>query len=168
MARAQVLADAHVISQRQITGGRCNAVAPDNHCPVVKRCVVFKNINQQLAGDQAVDFDSRPLYLLKGRTTLNHHQGACLYLGHLKSGPYQLVDSLIVKALVILALVKRKEIGHVIAASQLFQSLAKLRLEYNQKGRHRNGRGILQNPQYGSQMKHGGKQHKHQDNQKSF
>ena len=33
VARAQVLADAHVISQRQITGGRCNAVAPDNHCP---------------------------------------------------------------------------------------------------------------------------------------
>ena len=134
----------------------------------MKRCVVFKNINQQLAGDQAVDFDSRPLYLLQGRSPLNHHQGACLYFGHLKGGPYQLVDGLVVKALVILALVKGKDIGHVIAASQLFQGLAKLRLEDNQKGRHRNGCGILQNPQYGGQMKHGGKQHKHQDNQKSL
>ena len=59
--------------------------------------------------------------------------------------------------------------GHVIDGFPAAPELSKLRLEYKPEGPSTAMVVVFSRiPQYGGQMKHGGKQHKHQDNQKSF
>ena len=70
-------------------GGNCSIYT------VVQRCIMFKDIDQKLAGDDAVHLDPGPLDLRKGSFPLNNDQRSRLYLSHLISSPDDLVDSLV-------------------------------------------------------------------------
>ena len=138
MACSEILADLHVVGEWQITGRRRHPVAPDNHSSVVKRSIVFKNIDQKLTADHSVDLDSGSLDLLEWHVALNYDQRTCLHLRHLKCRLHDLIDRPVGESGVLLAVIKGKPLRNQILASKLFERLSHLRLEDNYQRHHSN------------------------------
>ena len=95
MSGSQLLAQARIVGQRQVAGGICHPIPSDNHSSVMKRCVMFKNIDQQLAGHQTVHLNTRALILLEHLFPLDHDQRPCLGSPHLRARLGDLVDGLL-------------------------------------------------------------------------
>ena len=75
MPGSQVLIHA-VLGQRQVTGRRDDSVLADDHRSVVKRRILFKNIDEQLACYQRVHVNSRAGVFLKRSCLFNDDQSA--------------------------------------------------------------------------------------------
>ena len=66
VACSKILVQIHVVGQRQVTCCCRDTVVPYNHGSVVQRRIVFENIDQQLAGQNAVNRDSGLFIFLQG------------------------------------------------------------------------------------------------------
>ena len=134
MSCSQVFADAQVIRKRQITGRRGHAVSTDNDRAVVKRRIVFKNIDQKLARDDSVHRDSRAFDLRKRSVALDDDQGSCLYFSHFKGRTGNLIYGLLCISFLLSGILRNKKVCDDIFASELLQRFSKLRLEDNDEG----------------------------------
>ena len=113
----------------------------------MKRCVVLKNIDQELAADQSVDFDTSTLNLFQGNFPLNDHEGTSLHLCHLGGCLDNFIDRAVGKALILLIAFKRKNLRDQVSASQLFQGFTQFRLEDDHQCRYRNTTCSSQDPE---------------------
>ena len=99
---------------------------------------MFKYINQKLAGDNAIHFDSGSLDLPRGVDLSITIRAPVLTLPISKLA---LTSSLIVfslKTFILLHIIGREKIGQDILAAQAVPGLSQLRLEYDKNRRHRN------------------------------
>ena len=101
----------------------------------MKRRVVFKNIDQKLACNNSVYRNTRALDLRKRSIALNHDQGTCLYLSHLKGCAGDLVYGLFRIALLTSGIFGNKKIRDEIFTSELFERFPQLRLEDDNESR---------------------------------
>ena len=108
---------------------------------------MLKNIDQELAADQSVDFNTGTLNLFQGNVPLNDHEGSGLHLGHLKGCLDDFIDCAVSKALIFLIAFKGKNLRDQISASQLLQSLTQFRLEDDYQRRYRDTARSSQNPE---------------------
>ena len=77
----------------------------------MKRCIVFENINQQLAADQRIHGDSGLLILLKNNVLFHNDQRTGLYFPHCICCMDQFTDCPVRDTLIhLLAAVKRNQI----------------------------------------------------------
>ena len=65
MSCAQAFGERGVVRKRKITGCCRNPVTPDDNSTVVQRCIMFKNINQQLTADNRINRDPCMLIVIQ-------------------------------------------------------------------------------------------------------
>ena len=134
MSCSQVFADAQVIRKRQITGRRGHAVSTDNDRAVVKRRIVFKNIDQKLARDDSVHRDSRAFDLRKRSVALDDDQAPVFTFPISKAARVISFTVFSVYPSCCLEFSEIKKVCDDIFASELLQRFSKLRLEDNDEG----------------------------------
>ena len=109
---------------------------------------MFKNIDEQLAGHNAIHLDSRPLIVTKGFLLFDHNQRARLCLSHLKARLDDFIDCLLREELLLSLAGIRKDAGRQeILFSQLFQCMTQLRLHDDDDCHHREAQKILCKPE---------------------
>ena len=133
---------------RQITGRGDNPVAAHNDRPVMERCIFFKYIDEQLAGDDRVDLDSGAHIFEERCRLFDHNQGSCLHPSHFDAGAEQFVDCPVRKtALLGLGRFHAENGAQEISASQFLHGLAQFRLKNDHKCCDGDTRDVLEDPQ---------------------
>ena len=103
MSGSQILAQPHIVRERQITGGGNDPVSPDDDGSVMKRSIVFKNVHQHLHGNQAVHTDPRALILIQSDSLLYHDQSAGLHPAHIIACVDNVILGLLAEADILLS-----------------------------------------------------------------
>ena len=147
VACSKILVQIHVVGQRQVTCCCRDTVVPYNHGSVVQRRIVFENIDQQLAGQNAVNRDSGLFIFLQGDGLFDDDQRSGLYFSHFKTGPYQFIDGFVTEPFIFLLAARKRNGRQRILFSNLLDHSSKLRLKDNYNRCDRRPADVSEQPQ---------------------
>ena len=97
MSCSKLLTEFHIIRKRQITGRSHNTVFSYNDRSVMKRCIMFKNIDQKLTCQDCIDINACSDILVQTDFLFNNDQGTCLDFCHIITCFDQFIDCLVRK-----------------------------------------------------------------------
>ena len=120
----------------------------------MERCILFKNIDQQLTGNNGINGNTCVLDLLQRLISLKHDQCTGLSSSHLKAGMNHFCNSTFQLLLLLLfsRTVGEGDIPQEVLLSQPLQSMAKLGLKNHNDGNGRKADQILGDPYDGSHL----------------